>query len=153
MFIYTTAKEYMTLIFEYYNTNYWQGNIQLKINKQYVRIIIDLYRRQNIILIKNSQNIGLSEIYDLHTMRVISLSMFHRDCWRYLYGRGKLTISIKHIHVVHWTHIKQPLICKIVSITSILKVLLKQYISPTGPNKYLRGITPTKTDKLKLDLF
>ena len=37
--------------------------------------------------------------------------------------------------------------------TSILKVLLKQYMSPTGPNKYLRGITPTKTDKLKLDLF
>ena len=27
------------------------------------------------------------------------------------------------------------------------------YMSPTGPNKYLRGITPTKTDKLKLDLF
>ena len=37
--------------------------------------------------------------------------------------------------------------------TSILKVLLKQYMSPTGPNKYLRGITPRKTDKLKLDLF
>ena len=39
--------------------------------------------------------------------------------------------------------------------TSILKVLLKQFKSPTGPNKYmyLRGITPTKTDKLKLDLF
>ena len=37
--------------------------------------------------------------------------------------------------------------------TSILKVLLKQYMSPTGPNKYLRGITPTKTDKLKLYLF
>ena len=32
-------------------------------------------------------------------------------------------------------------------------VLLKQYMSPTGLNKYLRGITPTKTDKLKLDLF
>ena len=38
-------------------------------------------------------------------------------------------------------------------LTSILKVLLKQYMSPTGPNKYLRDITPTKTDKLKLDLF
>ena len=31
--------------------------------------------------------------------------------------------------------------------------MLKQYMFPTGPNKYLRGITPTKTDKLKLDLF
>ena len=38
-------------------------------------------------------------------------------------------------------------------LTSILKVLLKQYMSPTGPNKYSRGITPTETDKLKLDLF
>ena len=37
--------------------------------------------------------------------------------------------------------------------TSILKVLLKQYMSPTGPNKYLRGITSTKTDKLKLICF
>ena len=37
--------------------------------------------------------------------------------------------------------------------TSILKVLLKQYMSPTGPNKYLRGIKPTKRDQLKLDLF
>ena len=37
--------------------------------------------------------------------------------------------------------------------TSILKVLLKQYMSPTGPNKYWRGITPTKPDNLKLDLF
>ena len=26
-------------------------------------------------------------------------------------------------------------------------------MSPTGPNKYLRGITPTKTDQLELDLF
>ena len=39
------------------------------------------------------------------------------------------------------------------SSTSILKVLLKQYMSPTGPNKYLRGIKPTKSDQLKLDLF
>ena len=38
-------------------------------------------------------------------------------------------------------------------VTSILKVLLKQYMSPTGPNKYLRGITTTKTDQLELDLF
>ena len=38
-------------------------------------------------------------------------------------------------------------------LTSILKVLLKQYLCPTGPNKYLRGITPTKTDKVKLDMF
>ena len=38
-------------------------------------------------------------------------------------------------------------------VTSILKVLLKQNMSPTGPNKYLRDITPTKTDKPKLDLF
>ena len=37
-------------------------------------------------------------------------------------------------------------------LTSILKVLLKQYMSPTGPNKYWRGITPTKADKLELDL-
>ena len=37
--------------------------------------------------------------------------------------------------------------------TSILKVLLKQYMSPTGPNKYLRGITPAETDKLKRVLF
>ena len=35
----------------------------------------------------------------------------------------------------------------------IVASTLKQYMSPTGPNKYLRGITPTKTDKLKLDLF
>ena len=28
--------------------------------------------------------------------------------------------------------------------TSILKVFPKQYLSPTGPNKYLRGITHTK---------
>ena len=40
-------------------------------------------------------------------------------------------------------------------VTSILKVLLKQYMSPTGPNKYLRGITTstTKTDQIELDLF
>ena len=31
--------------------------------------------------------------------------------------------------------------------------IFKQYMSPTGHNKYLRGITPTKTDQLKLDLF
>ena len=37
--------------------------------------------------------------------------------------------------------------------TSILKVLLKQYMSPTGRNKYLRGITPIKTDNLNFDLF
>ena len=37
--------------------------------------------------------------------------------------------------------------------TSILKVLLKQYMSPTGPNKYLRSITPIKTDQLELHLF
>ena len=36
--------------------------------------------------------------------------------------------------------------------TSILKVLLKQCMSHTGSNKYLRGITPTKTDQLELDL-
>ena len=34
-----------------------------------------------------------------------------------------------------------------------MKVLLKQYMSPTGPNKDLRGITTTKTDELELDLF
>ena len=34
-----------------------------------------------------------------------------------------------------------------------MKVLLKHYMYPTGPNKYLRGITTTKTDKLQLDLF
>ena len=38
-------------------------------------------------------------------------------------------------------------------LTSILKVLLKQYMSPTGPNKYLGGITPIKTDHLELHLF
>ena len=37
-------------------------------------------------------------------------------------------------------------------ITSILKVFLKQYMSHTGPNNYLRGITPTKTDQFELDL-
>ena len=26
-------------------------------------------------------------------------------------------------------------------------------MSPTGPNKYLRGITSTKTDELELDVF
>ena len=26
-------------------------------------------------------------------------------------------------------------------------------MSPTGPNKYFRGITTTKTDQLELDLF
>ena len=38
-------------------------------------------------------------------------------------------------------------------VTSILKVLQKQYMSPTGPNKSLRGITTTKTDQLELDLL
>ena len=33
------------------------------------------------------------------------------------------------------------------NLTSILKVLLKQYKSPTGPNKFSRGITPTKADQ------
>ena len=37
--------------------------------------------------------------------------------------------------------------------TSILKVLLTQYMSPTGPNKYLRGITSTKADQLELGLL
>ena len=32
--------------------------------------------------------------------------------------------------------------------TSILKVLLKQYKPPTGPNKFSRGITPTNTSPL-----
>ena len=31
--------------------------------------------------------------------------------------------------------------------TSILKVLLKQYKSPTGPNKFSRGITHTTADQ------
>ena len=30
----------------------------------------------------------------------------------------------------------------------ILKVLLKQYKSPNGPNKFSRGITPTKADQM-----
>ena len=41
--------------------------------------------------------------------------------------------------------------------TSILKVLLKQYKSPTGPNKFSRGISPIKADyrdpKVELDLY
>ena len=36
---------------------------------------------------------------------------------------------------------------------SIAKAMLKQYMSPTGPKKYLRDITPTETDQLELDLF
>ena len=31
--------------------------------------------------------------------------------------------------------------------TSILKVFLKQYKSPTGPNKFSRGISPIKADQ------
>ena len=33
--------------------------------------------------------------------------------------------------------------------------MLKRYVymSPTGPNKYLRGFTTTKTDQLEVDLF
>ena len=44
---------------------------------------------------------------------------------------------------------------KVTRSTSILKVLLKQYMSPTGTNKYLRGITTStsKTDQMELDLF
>ena len=49
--------------------------------------------------------------------------------------------------------INYQLLWHIHKLTSILKVLLKQYMSPTGPNKYLRGITPTKTDQLELVLF
>ena len=41
--------------------------------------------------------------------------------------------------------------------TSILKVLLKQYKSPTGPNKFSRGVTPTNTDqrglKVEVDMY
>ena len=41
--------------------------------------------------------------------------------------------------------------------TSILKVLLKQYKSPTGPNKFPRGVTPTNTDqsglKVEVDVY
>ena len=33
------------------------------------------------------------------------------------------------------------------TLTSILKVLLKQYKSPTGRNKFSRGITPTTADQ------
>ena len=49
--------------------------------------------------------------------------------------------------------LKMKCYCWCITITSVLKILLKQYMSHTGPNKYLRGITTTKTDELKLDLF
>ena len=34
--------------------------------------------------------------------------------------------------------------------TSILRELLKQYMSPTGPNKFQRGITPLENGQLEL---
>ena len=43
------------------------------------------------------------------------------------------------------------------NVTIILKVLLKQYKSPTGPKKISRGIIPTKADqrgpKVELSLY
>ena len=41
---------------------------------------------------------------------------------------------------------------KKIDLTSILKVLLKQYMSLPAPTN-ITCITPTKTDKLELDLF
>ena len=38
---------------------------------------------------------------------------------------------------------------KLITKTSILKVLLKQYKSPIDPNKFYRGITPEKLDERK----
>ena len=38
----------------------------------------------------------------------------------------------------------------LVDVTSILKVLLKQYKSPTSPNKFPRGVTPTNMDQSDL---
>ena len=71
--------------------------------------------------------------------------------WRFLLYFQKTNIS--NITFLHSNNVFNMYWLNIIFATSILKVLLKQYMSPTGSNKYLRGITPAKTDKLKLDLF
>ena len=69
---------------------------------------------------------------------------------RYLHPKGVVTVSQIAIEAEYME-------CSFLSITSILKVLLKQHKSPTGPNKFSRGITLTKADQrvpeVELDLY
>ena len=62
-----------------------------------------------------------------------------------------LLLSLPHaqagIHNEHKWSTNRQVMERIASTTSILKVLLKQYKSPTGPNKFVRGVTPTNRDQ------